>query len=367
MVKGTHDGSLLAHPDKRPFTLSRSSFLGGQRYGATWTGDNLACWDHLKLSIPMTLNLSLSGLPFNGPDLGGFGADTDAELLAHWACTDVYFPFVRNHAAKGTIQQEPWSFGPKVEAIYRTAVERRYRLLPYIYTLFDEASREGQPVMRPAFWADFTDLRLRAEQEAFMLGDALYVIPRWARDATLPQGDWDPLQLESADDGYQAIVCQRAGTIVPLANLYQNTEEYRTDSLTLLVNPAADGTAQGTLYEDAGNGFAYRQGQYTRYALQAETSAKGVITVTVKQVEGNLQGAPKTLRIGYVTDGKITYSPWTAATSSVSMKAVKDKTPTLERKNLRFSDIDIAAQPTLEQKMKVMMERMKAAGHANEW
>jgi alpha-glucosidase len=367
MVKGTHDGNLLANPDKRPFTLSRSSFLGGQRYAATWTGDNLACWDHLKLSIPMTLNLSLSGLPFNGPDLGGFGADTDAELLAHWACTDVYFPFVRNHAAKGTIQQEPWCFGQKVEDVYRTAVNRRYRLLPYIYTLFEEAASQGQPVMRPAFWADFTDLSLRAEQEAFMLGDALYVIPRWAKEATLPKGDWDPLQLETVDDGYQAIVCQRAGSIVPLANLYQNTEEYRTDSLTLLVNPAADGTASGTLYEDAGNGFEYRKGQYARYELKAETNAKGVITVSLKQTEGLRQSAPKTLRIGFVTDGKITYSPWTTAAESVSMKTVKDKVQGLERKNLRFSDIDISAQPTLEQKMEIMMNRMKAAGHANEW
>lgn len=366
MVKASREGNLLAQPNKRPFVLSRSNFLGGQRYAATWTGDNMACWEHLQQSIPMTLNLSLSGQPFNGPDLGGFGADTDAELLAHWVATDVYFPFVRNHAAKGTIQQEPWSFGKRVEDIYRTAVERRYRLLPYIYTLFEEAATQGLPVMRPAFWADFHDLRLRSEQEAFMLGDNLYIIPRWAKDAVFPQGDWDPLQLEEKDDLYQAIVCQRAGSIIPLANLYQNTVEYCTDSLTLLVNPAIDGTAIGTLYEDDGDGFGYRSGQYNRYKLEAKTDAKGIITVTLDCVEGKRIHTPKTLRIGFVTDGKITYSPWLTG-NVISMKSVKDKVQGLDRKNITFHDIDIPAQPSLKEKLEIQLERMRTTGQANEW
>lgn len=366
MVKASREGILLANPSKRPFVLSRSNFLGGQRYAATWTGDNMACWDHLQLSIPMTLNLSLSGQPFNGPDLGGFGADTDAELLAHWVATDVYFPFVRNHAAKGTIQQEPWSFGTKVEDVYRTAVERRYRLLPYVYTLFEEAATDGQPVMRPAFWADLKDLNLRAEQQAFMLGNDLYVIPRWAKEAALPKGDWDPLQLEEKDDRYQAILCQRAGSIIPMANLYQNTVDYRTDSLTLLVNPAADGTAEGTLYEDAGDGYGYRDGEFNRYRLSATTDAKGRITVTMECVEGKREAKVKSLRIGFVTDGKITYSPWTSG-NSVTMKLVKDKVQGLDAAKLIFSDIDIKAQMPLQEKLRLQMERMKASGQANEW
>lgn len=366
MVKASREGILLANPSKRPFVLSRSNFLGGQRYAATWTGDNMACWDHLLMSIPMTLNLSLSGQPFNGPDLGGFGADTDAELLAHWVATDVYFPFVRNHAAKGTIQQEPWCFGTKVEDVYRTAVERRYRLLPYVYTLFEEAATDGQPVMRPAFWADLKDLNLRAEQQAFMLGNDLYVIPRWAKEAALPQGDWDPLQLEEKDDRYQAILCQRAGSIIPMANLYQNTEAYRTDSLTLLVNPAADGTAEGTLYEDAGDGYGYRDGEFNRYRLSATTDAKGRITVTMECVEGKREAKEKTLRVGFVTDGKITYSPWICG-HSVTMKSVKDKVQGLHADKLIFSDIDINAQMPLKEKLRLQMERMKASGQANEW
>ena len=64
MVKASREGILDARPEKRPFILTRSNFLGGQRYAATWTGDNGSCWDHLKMSVPMSLTLGLSGQPF---------------------------------------------------------------------------------------------------------------------------------------------------------------------------------------------------------------------------------------------------------------------------------------------------------------
>jgi alpha-glucosidase len=68
MVEATRQGIQLANPEKRPFVLTRANFLGGQRYAATWTGDNISNWNHLKMSIPMSLNLGLSGQPFSGPD-----------------------------------------------------------------------------------------------------------------------------------------------------------------------------------------------------------------------------------------------------------------------------------------------------------
>ena len=95
--------------------MSRANFLGGQRYAATWTGDNKSSWDHLKLSIPMSLSLSLSGQPFNGPDIGGFEGNCNPELLAHWMALGTYYPFSRNHASKNSINQEPWVFGKKLK------------------------------------------------------------------------------------------------------------------------------------------------------------------------------------------------------------------------------------------------------------
>ena len=320
MVRATRQGILQANPDKRPFVLSRANFLGGQRYAATWTGDNASTWEHMKASIPMTLNMGLTGQAFNGPDIGGFARDCNAELLAHWTAIGVYFPFVRNHCSLEEVQQEPWAFGEKVEQVCRTAINRRYRLLPYVYTLFREASQTGMPVMRPVFMSDTQDNSLRSEQQAFMLGADLLIVPRWAEKPALPKGNWKKFTMEQGDDGYQAQLSLREGAVLPLANLCQNTEEYRTDSLTLLVNLDAKGTALGRLYEDAGDGFGYRNGDYADYELKAKTEGK-VLTVSLLQKAGYRKHPARWLRIGQLVNGKVVYSSWQEGTTvSVRLK-----------------------------------------------
>lgn len=365
MVKASRQGILLAKPNSRPFVLSRSNFLGGQRYAATWNGDNMSSWEHLQMSIPMTLNLSLSGQPFNGPDIGGFGADCDAELLAHWTAMGVYFPFVRNHSAKGSVNQEPWAFGKKVEDVCRTAIERRYRLMPYIYTLFREASTTGMPVMRPLFMADEKDLALRAEQRVFMLGDDLMIIPRWAKNPALPKGDWDIIAFEQKDDLYQPYVALRSGAIVPTTEVAQSTDQLDMNRLTLLVNPDTEGKAEGILYEDAGDGFGYRTGDYARYELKAITQ-NGKVSVSIRQIDGNRHSGQKMLRIGIVTDGHVTYTDYKPA-DTVELPAVKDKSQGIRMNKLKWSAIDPGKEPTTADKLKMQSEKMKKAGHKMEW
>lgn len=309
MVKATRDGIMQANPQKRPFVLSRSNFLGGQRYAATWTGDNASTWEHLKASIPMTLNMGLTGQPFNGPDIGGFAGDCDGDLLAHWTAIGVYFPFARNHCDYGSVQQEPWAFGEKTEAVCRTAINRRYILLPYLYTLFRETSETGMPVMRPVFMSDLSDVSLRAEQQAFMLGGDLLIVPRWAEKPILPKGNWATFSMEDKDDGYQAKLALRPGAVLPLANLYQNTVDYRTDSLTLLVNLDTNGQAMGRYYEDCGEGYGYRNGDYADYRLEAKAEGKQLI-VFLHQTAGERQCPIRWLRIGQLVGGKVIYSPW---------------------------------------------------------
>ena len=97
-----------------------------------------------------------------------------------------YYPFSRNHASKNSINQEPWVFGKKVEDISRTAINRRYKLFPYLYSLFRESSLTGIPIMKPVFFADPKDLSLRSEEQAFLLGENLLVVPRWASNVDLP-------------------------------------------------------------------------------------------------------------------------------------------------------------------------------------
>lgn len=350
MVRASRQGILAANPDKRPFVLSRSNFLGGQRYAATWTGDNFSNPEQMKGSIAMTLNMGLTGQAFNGPDMGGFLGNCNPELLAQWTAMGVYFPFTRNHSCDGTVDQEPWAFGPEVEAVCRTAINRRYQLLPYIYTLFREASTTGLPVMRPAFWADTKDENLRAEQHTYLLGNDLMVIPRFADDAHIPSGDWDIIPFEGTtkkgqlvDDGYQAYVALRSGAIVPMTKLFQNTVEYNTDELTLLVNPDAEGCAKGTLYEDAGDGFGYKSGDYAEYEFVAQTVG-GKVTVDMVQVAGKRQHDGRKIRVGIVADGKITYSAWSEG-NSVTMKAVKDKSNTLDLGALKFRPMPNDYQP----------------------
>lgn len=312
MVKASRMGILAANPDKRPFVLSRAGFLGGQRYAATWTGDNVSSETQMKGSVAMTLNMGLTGQAFNGPDMGGFLDNCTPELLRQWTASGVYFPFVRNHSCDGTINQEPFAFDAETEDICRRAINRRYRLLPYIYTLFETTSRTGLPVMRPVFWADTKDLSLRAEEQAYLVGNDLLVIPSWAVNPALPSGAWRSIVLESDTDKYQATLKLREGAVLPLAEVFQNTVEYNTDVLTLLVNPGVDGTACGTLYEDAGDGFSYRNGDFARYDIKVTVAKGKVREVSMQQVEGSrVRTVARRVRVGVVTDKGIKYSKTT--------------------------------------------------------
>ena len=232
----------------------------------------------------------------------------DADPVAHWTAMGVFFPFVRNHTIKGSVNQEPWAFTPEVLNACRTAINRRYRLMPYIYTIFREASVDGMPVMRPLFMADAKDLSLRSEDRSFLLGSNLMVVPKWAGKCDL-LNNWQYLALEDKSDQYQAELRQRPGSVIPLANLAQSTDEISGDSLTLLVCLDEKGEAVGTLYEDAGDGFAYRTGDYSLSQLEA-TLNKRQLYVRVTRKEGRREQSSRVLRIGYVKNGKVRYSAW---------------------------------------------------------
>lgn len=312
MVKASREGILEVNPNKRPFILSRSGYLGSHRYAATWTGDNCGTVEHMKMSIPMTLNLGLSGQPFNGPDLGGFTLNTTGELFGQWISIGTFFPFMRGHAAIDTNNKEPWAFGPEVENISRIALNRRYRLLPYYYTLFNEAAKTGMPIMRPVFFADPKDSTLRKEEQVFLVGNDLMVIPKWANNPNLPKGIWRTVSIageNSATDKYQADVKIKGGAIIPLGKIIQNTTEYNLDSLTLLVSLDKNGQAKGTLYEDAGDGFQYRKGAYLISSFTAKQMGDA-ITVKITSKEGNLKSTNRKYKVIVVTDNGTIESEW---------------------------------------------------------
>lgn len=282
MARATQEGISRARPGQRPFTMTRASYAGGQRFGAAWTGDNWSTWEHLQLSVTMILNMGVSGMPFVGPDIGGFVAGATPQLYARWIQVGSLFPYSRTHTAKGNPDQEPWSYGPEVEAIARESLELRYSLLPYLYTLFEESSRNGLPIMRP-MWLE--DSSAGDEDQAFLLGRDIYVVPTLWPDARdrhiwLPKGVWfdfhsdqihasgQPVRVSGALDHLPMFV--RAGAIVPRQSPVQSTSE--TPQEPLIVDVWLHGDSSGELYEDDGATFAYRNGEFrrTRFTCNVE-------------------------------------------------------------------------------------------------
>ncbi|MEI6416946.1 MAG: TIM-barrel domain-containing protein [Verrucomicrobiota bacterium] len=305
MASATRAGILHERPDKRPFLLSRSNYLGGQRYATTWTGDNSSGIHYLKMSIPMGLNLGLSGSPFNGVDLGGYAGKENPDLFGKWIVMSAFFPFSRAHTATYNPPREPWVFGPKIENVTRTSLERRYRMLPYLYTLFYKASQHGDPIMQPVFFADPKNLLLRSEDQAFLLGADLLVVPRWARFPRLPGGIWRDVSLlpgKQEEDGYQPRIKIRGGAIVPLGRVIQNTNEESLKPLTLLVCLDEKGEARGSLYEDAGEGFGYKNGDYALTHYHAIRKGK-TVTVTMEKREGSRFISDRPVHVQLIVNG----------------------------------------------------------------
>lgn len=174
MQMATYDGFRRAHPGRRPFLLSRSGWIGTSRYAAVWTGDNVSNRFHLRSCVPTALNMALSGQPFCGPDIGGFGGDTNEMLMIDWVKACCLFPFFRNHCVLGVRPQEPWTFGAGATRLLRRFIRLRYRLLPYLYNLFIDQEERGEPALRPTLY-EFPDAP--AESDAFFVGSWVLQAP----------------------------------------------------------------------------------------------------------------------------------------------------------------------------------------------
>jgi alpha-glucosidase len=311
--RATFDGQLALRPDVRPFVLTRATYAGGQRYAATWTGDDSATWNHLRLTTSMLKNLGLSGFSMAGADVGGFAGTPTAELLTKWIEIAAFQPIDRDHAEKGTGDHEVWANGPAQEDIRRRFIETRYRLLPYLYTVTEEGTHTGLPLLRPLF-LEFPDaapdhhpldVDLNTSGE-FMVGpDLLVAAPAFADkagdyDATLPSAGWydfwtgkevgedqarvlaGGLQPETAAGPVLPAVrvhrelatlpvFVRPGAMLPIEPLVQSTDERPVGPLTLRVFPGPN--CGGHLYQDDGTSFAYQHGGFLRMSFTCEVSA----------------------------------------------------------------------------------------------
>ena len=323
-TRATFDGQLALRPNVRPFVMTRATYAGGQRYAATWTGDNSSTWNHLRQTTPQLLNLGLSGFSLSGADVGGFAGSPSPALLTRWLMLAAFQPIDRDHAAKGTRDHEPWVDGPDQEAIRRRYIEERYRLMPYLYTTAEETSRDGMPIMRPLFLdfphatPDNHPLDLDAPGE-FLFGPSILVAASPSPEEVapyevkLPPGIWfnywtgekldrrEPvtsrdLEIRDANTtGLKPILVDPsaadlpvyvpAGTILPLAPVVQATGEKPAGPLTLRVFPG-DG-CEGTIYQDDGTTFDFREGAYLRQHFSCSQASDGAVTVSLAPSEGN--------------------------------------------------------------------------------
>ncbi len=262
MTRATGEGlrKLLGH---RYMLFSRSSYIGANRYGGVWTGDNTSKWEHLMLNVRHSQELNMCGFLYSGADTGGFNGNCTRELLLRWLAFSVFTPLMRNHTGKLTRAQEAYAFGD-TEA-FRKVISLRYRLLPYIYSEYMKAALTSDMYIKPL---EFVYPEARGIEDQILVGDSLMAAPIVQEGAPERQVFLPEDMTEVRYDGNfhcspaprgtrtvhmaldEVVFFIRKGKLLPVGPEIQNTREYDPERLTLL----GDGESYG-LYTDDGIGF----------------------------------------------------------------------------------------------------------------
>lgn len=275
MGEATYEGLKRQLNGERPFLLTRSGYAGVQRYAAVWTGDNRSFWEHLQMALPMCMNLGISGVPFCGPDVGGFAHDSNGQLLTRWMQFGTFTPYFRNHSVLDSVRQEPWSFGEEYEKIIKKYIQERYVWLPYLYTLFHESSVTGVPIMRPLVFEFPKDENTFNLSDQFMIGADVIVAPiltpdTYHRVVYLPEGKWVNYWTDEIMEGHQHILVPAPLDSIPIfikqgsirieSSKRMSTKEEQ-DKLFIHVYPQKDKEIKFTFYDDDGISFNYEKGE----------------------------------------------------------------------------------------------------------
>jgi alpha-glucosidase len=334
MTKSTFEGLSRLRPNERPFVLTRATFAGGQRYAAAWPGDNVSTWTALQGTIPLLSSMGLSGFPFVGSDIGGFADHPTAELFTRWLQAGVFYPFMRTHTTFGTDDQEPWSYGTAHEIVNREAIELRYRLLPHIYNVMQQASETGIPAMRPLFLEFPSDSRTWDQDDQFMFGSDLIVAPvlrpgERERGIYLPAGTWYDFWTGRSYAGGGSVnlpvtlrsipIFVRAGAFIFQQPVVQHTGEM--GGLPLRVSVYAAPRSVSTLYEDDGASLQYRKGMFVKRRFTQTRTDDGA-TIDVATAGGSYRPTPRALVLSVA---------WTGEPSRVSVRAAGGALTVLDR------------------------------------
>lgn len=309
MARATYEGvKRFAYP-KRPFIITRSAYSGAQRYTSSWTGDNVASWEHLWIANIQMQRMSISGMGFTGSDIGGFAEQPSGELYARWIQLGVFHPFCRTHSSGHHGEQEPWSFGKEVIDITRKFVELRYQLLPYLYTMFWQYVNEGIPMLKPLVYFDQEDIQTHYRTDEFIYGNQILVCPilepnALGRRMYLPKGNWynfwtnefveGKKELWVATDYDQIPIFIKEGAIIPKYPIQQYVGQIEAPDLSLDVYYKF-GKEKSVVYEDAHDGYDYNKGRFSYKSFSL--TGKETELIIQQHKEGSYETQYSTIKI----------------------------------------------------------------------
>lgn len=277
MARATYQGLKKFGYPKRPFVITRAAYAGTQRYTSSWTGDNIATWEHLWIANVQAQRMALSGFSFIGSDIGGFAEQPNGELYARWIQLGVFHPFCRTHSSGDHGEQEPWMFGEEITGVVKKFIELRYQLLPYLYTSFWHYLNEGSPILKSLVLYDQGDIQTHYRTDEFIFGDQIFVCPIIEANAKgrrlyLPKGKWYNYWNNEVASGGQEIWVDadldsmplfiKEGAIIPKYPIQQYVGEKQIDEIVLEVY-YKKGKENSFLFDDAHDGYDYTKGRFS--------------------------------------------------------------------------------------------------------
>ncbi|XP_066286149.1 maltase-glucoamylase-like [Branchiostoma lanceolatum] len=280
---------------KRSVIISRSTYPGSGVYAGHWLGDNTSKWPHLHTSIIGMFEFNLFGLPYVGADICGFFDDASPDMCRRWMQLGAFYPFSRNHNGKGFRRQDPAAWNGTIAEASRAVLLTRYRLLPYLYTLFHQAHTSGSTVVRPLMHEFISDKVTWTVDRQFLWGPALLISPvldEGVLDVTayVPKARWYDYYTgkEVAETGRMVVwdcdmdcipLHLRGGYVIPTQEPANTTVFSRRNSLGLLVALDAEGRAEGSLFWDDGDSIdTYENDQYRMLTFTVD---QGVLSISV--------------------------------------------------------------------------------------
>ena len=310
------DGYKKDFPNQRPFILMRAGYSGSQRFGMMpWSGDVSRSWGGLQSQMEIALQMGMQGMAYMHSDLGGFAGDYfDNELYLRWLQYGVFNPIFRPHAQEDVASEVAYK-DVHTKAKAKKAVELRYQLLPYNYTLAFENNQKGTPLMRPLFFEEPSNEKLFNEKESYFWGDAFLIKPITKAGVTSTEvyfpksNNWFDFysgKKYAAGSTETVVVAEtsiptfvRGGSFVPMIETIQNTSKYSLDNFNLhFYFDDSVKTSSGKLYNDNGETpQAFEKGQFEILNFNSNNNGNILVLKLTANVGKNYLSTDKNVTI----------------------------------------------------------------------